>query len=503
MAYIKVSRSASGAQTVQLATKYHGKTQILKHFGSAHTESELIQLKALANKALHSPEQQVDLFAQRFELKRVRVTGHAPIYFQELIAYYYRLLGFEDLGPILLFDLVLLRLYFPCSKLRSLRLLKTQFGKSYGIDAVYRLLPKLADEQRGSKDRLLKKLYDAQSRYYTSQLTVILYDVTTLYFEAARDEDEYKLPGYSKDGKNKDPQILVGLLANTEGFPMGYETFPGNTFEGQTLLVALQSWQKQFTTSKLRVVADAGMLSKLNTALLNKHDFDFIVGARLKSVPANLTKQLIAIKKEDMAIETLVHDGNRLIVQYSAKRAKKDLHTLDKAVVKAQAIVDGKQSLKRRSKFLVIDEPSKTAKSLNQAAIDQDKALAGLKGYITNLTTNEASDEEVIAQYRELWHIEQSFRMSKHDLRARPIFHYKEDSIKAHLQIVIMALAIARLLEKDSGQSLQKTVEQLTQALSYELFDTETNEKLIQHPEIEKLDIPTELASLLRQALTH
>ena len=144
----------------------------------------------------------------------------------------------------MLFDLVLIRIYQPCSKLRSLRILELQFGRTYGIDAAYRVLRTLAADPSGScpddketrptaKDRLLQKLHVAHTEHYESALQVVLYDVTTLYFESARDSDEYKVPGYSKDGKHTDPQILVGLLTNTDGFPLGYETFTGNTFGGR------------------------------------------------------------------------------------------------------------------------------------------------------------------------------------------------------------------------------------------------------------------------------
>ena len=500
MPYVKVSTSKSGAWTVQLATKNYGKSVILRHVGSAHTPAELKRLKALAKQELEHPALgQTDLFTTHLDLDRVRVVSHKPDYLERVIAHYYNLLGFSELGPNLLFDLVLMRIYQPCSKLRSLRLLETQFGRSYGKDQAYRLLDKLAEDEHASKTRLEHILYAAHAEHYNTPLTVVLYDVTTLYFESARDGDEYKLPGYSKDGKHKDPQILVGLLTNLSGFPLGYETFGGNTFEGGTLLVALQNWQVQFSSSKLRVIADAGMLSKLNVDKLTAAGFDFIVGARLKSVPASLTKKLLKLKKEDKLTHELKHNGRRLIIQFSAKRAKKDLNTIDKAIQRAQAIIDGKQSLKRRSKFVAATVVSKRAKeqtlSLNQAAIDQDKALAGLKGYITNLTDVPA--EEVISQYQELIHVEQSFRMSKHDLRARPIFHHKEDSIKAHLLIVVMALAIGRLLEKDSGQSIQKTIDQLGNALSYTIEDTSTGATRLQHPRFEELNLPATLASLL------
>jgi transposase len=502
MPYVKVSTSASGAWTVQLATKDHGKSVILRHIGSAHTAAELKHLNAVARQELERPALgQTDLFTTHLDLDRVRVISHKPDYFERVIAHYYRLLGFSDLGPALLFDLVLMRIYQPCSKLRSLRILEMHFGRSYGKDQAYRLLGKLAEDKHKSKTSLEQKLHVAHHQHYGTPLTVVLYDVTTLYFESAKDGDEYKLPGYSKDGKHKDPQILVGLLTNIAGFPLGYETFAGNTFEGGTLLIALQSWQSQFSSSKLRVIADAGMLSKLNVEKLTTAGFDFIVGARLKSIPANLTKKLVELKRDDDRIHELQHGGHRLVVSYSATRAKKDLHTIDKALKKAQAIVDGKQSLLRRSKFVASskvtgkDKKTGTTLSLNQAAIDQDKALAGLKGYITNLT--EVAAEEIISQYKELIHVEQSFRMSKHDLRARPIFHHNEDSIKAHLLIVVMALAIGRVIEKDSGQSIQKTVEQLGNALSYTLEDTATGATRIQPPRFEELDLPENLASLL------
>jgi len=499
MPYVKVSTSKSGAWTVQLATKNYGKSVILRHIGSAHNPTELKRLKNIARQELERPALgQTDLFTTHLDLDRVRVTSHKPEYLERIITHYYKLLGFDELGPVLLFDLVLMRIYQPCSKLRSLRLLETQFGRSYSFQSAYRLMDTLAKDEHRSKTQLEKKLYTAHKEHYNTPLTVVLYDVTTLYFESARDGDKYKLPGYSKDGKHKDPQILVGLLTNISGFPLGYETFAGNTFEGGTLLIALQNWQNQFNSSKLRVIADAGMLSKINVEKLSSAGFDFIVGARLKSVPASLTKKLLKLEQEDGITHELQHSGHRLIVHYSTKRAKKDLNTIEKAVNKAEAIITGKQSLKRRSKFIAITVTSKDKDqtlSLNQAAIDQDKALAGFKGYITNLS--DAPAEEIISQYKELIHVEQSFRMSKHDLRARPVFHHKEDSIKAHLLIVVMALAIGRLVEKEANQSIQKTVEQLGNALSYTLEDTVTGATRLQHPRFEELNLPEALSFIL------
>lgn len=501
MPYVKLSQTTSGATAVQIATKHYGKTVILKHFGSAHTKQELIELKSLAQAWLR-PAGQMNLLTQPIDRQRFRTTSHQPYCFEQLVKAYYDKLSFNDLGSKLLFELVMMRLYEPCSKLRSIRLLADRFGRpAYAEETAYRLVKKLGAEGKGqnsAKTALLTKLRIAHERYYGSALAVLLYDVTTLYFESARGSDEYKVPGYSKDGKHKDPQILVGLLTNLQGFPLGYESFPGKTFEGHTLLTALNNWRRQFKSAKLRIVADAGMLSRLNCDNLVKAGYDFIVGARLHSLGDDLTGQLKAMVKRNGKIQEFTYGKWRLIVQYKTNRAKKDLHTIDKAIKKAQAIVDGKQTIKRRSKFVVIDEPSKTAKSLDEAAIAESKALVGLKGYITNLGPEKVKAEGLIAQYHELWHVERSFRMSKSDLKARPIFHHLEENIKGHLYIVVMALAIAKLLEKDSGVSVQKIVDQLANVLSYQQQDAETNETWWQHPELDKLNLPAHLLEILK-----
>lgn len=494
MPYVKISTSKSGARTVQVATKQHGHTKILKHLGSAHDAAELTRLTTLARSIIHRPSNQTDLFTSSIPSSRVRVIGHRPAVFERLVFHIYATLGFDELGSDLLRDLVLTRLWQPGSKLQSLRILTTQFGRSYRKDQAYRLLARLGKAPAATavatsltearpatpKEQLLQQLHAAHTAHFGGDLSVVLYDVTTLAFETAREGDEYKVPGYSKDGKHQDPQILVGLLTNLQGFPLGYETFAGNTFEGHTLLTALADWQRQFPTTKLRVIADAGMLSQVNVTNLVEHGFDFIVGARLKSLSGQLTSQLVSLAKVDGATTTFSTGGHRLIVQYRDQRAKKDNHTIDRAVTKAEAIIAGTQSLQRRTKFVLSTEPATKTKQLDQAAVDQDRALAGLKGYLTNLA--DVPTATIIAQYNELWHVERSFRMSKHDLRARPVFHYKQDHIRAHLLIVVMALAVAKLLEQTTGQTVRTTVEQLGQALSYTLEDTVTGETWTQHP---------------------
>ena len=482
MTYIKVSKTKSGATSVQLAKQVFGRTIILKHFGSAHNQQELQELKQQAQDFIISPGQ-LDMFTAPIDHHRIRTISHKPQYFEELIRHYYEnKLKFNKLANSILFDLIMIRIYEPCSKLRSVRLLNERFNREYSVEPVYRLVTSLGGDKTSPKKQLMNLLKQAHDNYYGGIINILLYDVTTLYFESARAGDEYKVPGYSKDGKHKDPQILVGLLTNAEGFPLGYEDFLGNTFEGHTLLSVLNNWKQQFKGSKLRVLADAGMLSKINCEGLNEADYEFIVGARIHSLTSNLTKQVKSITKRDKRTQEYKYAGWRLIVQYSTKRAKKDLYSIKKAITKAQAIVDGKQTLKRRSKFVIMDEPSKTAKSLNQLAIDESRALAGLKGYITNIAEYNETSQAIIAYYHELWHVEKSFRMSKNDLRARPAFHHHTETIKGHLLIVVMALAVSKLIEKEMNQSIKSMVEVLANILSYQQQDQATKQTWWQHP---------------------
>src|SRR3990167_9787239 len=238
MPYVKISTSKSGARTVQVATKQHGRTKILKHIGSAHDVAELTRLKAVAQHLIHHPSNQAYLFPTPIPAPRVRVTGHRPAVFEQIVFHGYATLGFDELGADLLRDLVLARIWQPGSKLQSLRLLAAQFGRGYTKDQVYRLLDRLGATPPASttpthreerpiltpKECLLRQLHTAHVAHFGGDLTVVLYDVTTLAFETARAGDEYKVPGYSKDGKHHDPQILVGLLTNLQGFPLGYET---------------------------------------------------------------------------------------------------------------------------------------------------------------------------------------------------------------------------------------------------------------------------------------
>jgi transposase len=279
---------------------------------------------------------------------------------------------------------------------------------------------------------------------------LVLYDVTTLYFEI-QEGDGYRKPGLSKE-RRLEPQIVIGLLVDRSGFPLGLQSFTGNTAETKTIIPLLKEFQKEHSLKDVTVVADAAMLSQTNLETLIKHGYFFIVGSRLAKIPYDIAQfQKQGSLVDNQIVDTRQKSGYRIIYQYREKRAKLDIKNIEGQVAEAKRMVNGLVPVKR-NRFLTIGSERKR---LNQELIDKAYALAGIKGYVTNL---DFPPEEIISAYRQLFQIEASFRMAKSDLKARPIFHRKRDAIEAHLTIVFTALAVSRQLENLTGLSIKKLV---------------------------------------------
>jgi transposase len=277
----------------------------------------------------------------------------------------------------------------------------------------------------------------------------LLYDVTTLYFEVQQ-EDGYRKPGLSKE-RRLEPQIVIGLLVDQSGFPLGLHSFKGNTAETKTILPVVKAFCTQHSVDKLTVVADAAMLSANNLSSLAKSGYTYIVGSRLRKIPYDIADYQQTQTLNDQQIIVSQYPEYRIIYQYREKRATLDRKNIQKQIDKAQKIVSG-QAAPTKAKFLTLKAKTK---QLNQTLIEKAYALAGIKGYITNLNL---PDQQVINYYHQLFQVEASFRMAKSDLKARPIFHRKQDSIEAHLTIVLAALAIGRQIESLSSVSIKQFV---------------------------------------------
>ena len=443
MAFIRKVKTASGATAVQIAHKKYGRIIRIDHIGSAHTETELQTLLALAKERLLGD--QLSLFTETVLPLKISLKQPVSRLLLQVLTEQYNLLGFDRLKDDIFAYLCLARIVEPTSKLGSLRVLAELGVTGLGKNRLYRCLGRVITGDY--RDTITKQCL---AHAAASGISLILYDVTTLYFEVQK-EDDYRRSGMSKE-RRLEPQIVVGLLVDQSGFPLGLYSFEGDTAETTTILPVIEAFKKQHGLQDITVVADAGMLSNKNLEALTKAGYTYIVGSRLHKIPYDITEyrktqELI----DNQIITTQLQGGQRIIYQYREKRAALDMRNIEKQIIKAEKIISGKTTAKK-AKFLSVKTKERR---LNQALIDKAKALVGIKGYVTNLSI---PDEQVITSYHQLWHVEQSFRMSKSDLKARPIFHHKRDSIEAHLTIVLAALAIGRMIEYRTGISIKRFV---------------------------------------------
>lgn len=448
MAFIRKVKTASGATAVQIAHKRYGRIVGIDHIGSAHTGADLETLLALAKKRLVGGQQY--LFQETISLSPLKINLKQSVsgLLLQVLTGQYNYLGFNRLEDDIFTYLCVARIVEPTSKLDSLRVLTELGVTGLSKNRLYRCLGQVIAKDYRS---LISKLCFAHAS--ARGISLVLYDVTTLYFEVQK-EDEYRKSGMSKE-RRLEPQIIVGLLVDQHGFPLGLHSFGGNTAETTTILPVMEAFKIKHSLTDITVVADAAMLSSKNLEALVNAGYTYIVGSRLHKIPYDIAEYQKTKKLTDkQIITTLLKQGQRIIYQYREKRAALDIRNIEKQITKAEKIISGKAAVKK-AKFVSIKTEEK---KLNQALIDKAKTLAGIKGYVTNLGL---PDEQVIASYHKLWHVEQSFRMSKSDLKARPIFHHKRDSIEAHLTIVLAALAIGQTIEHHTGMSIKRFVKQV------------------------------------------
>ncbi len=405
-------------------------------------------------------------------------------------------------------EIVLARVANPDSKSGSVDMLASKFGVNLNLKSVYRMMDMIDDKQIKKLNRLVltqtKSLLD-------DKIDVIYFDATTLYFESfsedidnPEDKDEaIKKNGYSKDGKFNQPQVVLALLVTKQGLPIGYKAFSGDTFDGHTIIPSLKEIEDEFKVDKIVYVADAGMFNKTNLEEFDKNkNMTYIVGAKIKSMANTVKKEILKTDdfkdiNDDTKVKTFDYQGKKLLISYSKKRARKDKYDREKAIKKLKKRLESSKSVKSQlsnagyKKYLQLEQNDKATKdgkksscdisiTLNEEKILEDAAWDGLKGIVTNNTT--LSNEELIHQYSNLWQVEESFRITKHDLRIRPIYHWKPSRVKAHLAISFMAYALVRHLEyrvrlQYKKLSPQKIRQLLLSIQTSILYDTATDKK--------------------------
>lgn len=500
MAWVRRVRTASGATAVQIAESVGGRRRIVRHIGSARDEAELGLLVAEAQRLLaddaqgefdlgltpvvpravlvSAPAQEL-LPGQRAERRWVRrphvlKTSSGLLY--ETLVQVYSGLGFDIVGDDVFRDLVIARVVEPTSLLDVDRVLGELGRSSASLSTRKRTLRKA--HAGGYRDAIAAACF--AHALTSGDVSLVLYDVTTLYFEAEK-EDALRKVGYSKE-RRVDPQIVVGLLVDRHGFPLEIGCFEGNKAETLTIIPIVKQFQTRHSLTDMVVVADAGMLSSTNLRDLDEAGLRFIVGSRVTKAPKDLEShfrwygnaftdgQIIdTITPRDQRGKTVEvsnpshrsepvwspteHAASwRAVWVYSRKRAVRDGKTLTLQENKARAVVAGEKA-SRTPRFVKSRNGTQT---LDEASLTRARGLVGLKGYVTNIPADLMPASEVIASYHDLWHVEQSFRMSKTDLAARPMFARTHDAIEAHLTIVFAALAISRTVQDRTGLAIRR-----------------------------------------------
>jgi transposase len=387
--------------------------------------------------------------------------------------YFYQQIGFVldkmglDFLPALLRDLVTIRIFEPASKLRSLELINQYFGVHHNRKTYYKIAPKCID----LKEAVEQKVVDFAKTNYAFSYDLLFYDVTTLYFETFQ-EDELRKNGFSKDNKSQQPQILIALMVSKEGFPITFEIFAGNTFEGNTIIPVIKNFIKRNNVKDFTVVADAAMISTENVKQLTQNCINYIVGARLGNIAAKtldiIDKNIIREDGKSIRIKT---DNGYLICSYSSVRYRKDLYEMNKQIEKAKQVIEQPT----KSKKLKFTQSKGEQIILNDDLIEKTKKLLGIKGYYTNLDESTADNETIMKHYHELYRVEQAFRISKSDLQTRPIFHYKEQPIKLHILICFIALVVSKHIELKAEISIKKFIDESKKVVDGEILNKITN----------------------------
>jgi transposase len=483
MLKIREVKTGSGKIAIQVYYLHNRKRVIVKHLGTASTNDELNDLRLQAEQFIGALSNQSSLFPLSNSgaysyLEQYECSGFYYCFFYETIQGLITQLGIGSLTSSLFKDLITVRILEPASKLRSIELIDTYFGIKHRRQNYYKEAPKWAF----LKNLVLEKVNDFAKREYGFDYTLLFYDITTLYFETFNDDDLRKT-GFSKDSKSQQPQILVGLMVSKEGFPIAFDIFPGNTFEGHTILPVVKAFIDKNHVSSFTVVADAAMLSNDNIKELKSHGIHYIVGARLGNLQQAVFDELdTKIKREEGKTIRLHTDKGYLICSFSNARYKKDKYEMEKQLLKAQNIIKS-PSKNTKAKFV---KTHNEKLEINEELLKKTTKLLGLKGYYTDLDEKDLPNNKVIERYHELYKVEQAFRVAKSDLETRPIFHFKDEPIKLHLLICFLALTISKHIEIKTGLSIRRFITEAKKVTDAKMVNKLTHKEVIVKGKITK-----------------
>jgi Transposase DDE domain len=454
--FVRKKPNKNGSISVQIIDKSSGKYVLYRTVGSSKIKQDIDAFFFAGKQEIAELSKQAELpFNQKLENDFVQtflehIDSFSLVGPELLLGKIFDEIGFNKIPDELFRHLVITRLVYPVSKLKTVDYLFKYKGIEMSVYSIYRYLDKLHATQMAD----IKAISLAHTlKIFGGKITVVFYDVTTLYFEAS-DEDDLRKTGFSKDGKHQQPQIVLGLLVSEGGYPLDYDIFEGSQYEGDTMMPIIEHFVEKHKPDELIVVADAGLLSKKNIDALKQKNYQYIIGARIKNESSIVTTQILDLKLSDNeSSEIIKANSDKLIISYKEKRAKKDAHNRKKGFdklenkIKSGKLTKANINNKGYNKYLQLDGEINV--KVDEEKYKDDAKWDGLKGYLTNTTL---SKEIVIQKYGELWAIEKTFRISKSDLKIRPIYHYLKTRIEAHICISFVACKIYKELERQLKQ---------------------------------------------------
>lgn len=438
-----------------IVEKRNGKSHYLKTIGVSSDPVEVDNLYLQGKRWIVEQTSGRDMFLEqiRQEEEKLAVEGllnkieHILINGTQLILNpVYQNIGFDKINDDVLKHLVVSRICQPQSKVATSDYLKSYFDEDVDLNKIYRYLDKLSDTQ---KDKIQEISVNHTRKVLGGSIGVVFYDVTTLYFETDED-DELRKKGWSKDGKHSQPQVVLGLLVSKGGYPLAYSIHEGNKYEGHTMLPIVKDFVSKFDLEDFIVVADSGLMNAENIKELEKNNYKYIIGARIKSENQVVREWILSQDKvEGSFYDYQKTEQQRLILGYTEQRARKDANNREKGIkrlekeYKSGSITKDKINKRGYNKFLKIAD--NISVEIDYTKIAEDAKWDGLKGYVTN---TKLSGSDVYQQYSELWQVERAFRVTKGVLDLRPMFHFTKKRIEAHVCICFVAYKVYKELER-------------------------------------------------------
>lgn len=447
--FIRQKKNSSGKVSVQVIDKTSGKYRVIHTVGCSADSNELSKMITAGKQWIKKKTGTVefDFSDSQAIIQSVldNIESLQRVGYDLLLGKIFDEIGFNKIAEPYFRELVIARIAFPKSKLKTTKFLYRYKQIEWSEDQLYSYLDRLYSKQ---KEIVQQISFEHTLKILGGEISVVFYDVTTLYFEIDQ-EDELRKTGFSKEGKHQNPQVVLGLLVSKMGYPLAYEVFEGNKFEGHTMLPVLDEFKRKYKLDQLIIIADGGLLSNENIVTLQENEYEFIIGARIKNEKEFIRKKILSLNLKNGQSKVIQKDDLRLIITYSEDRAKKDRYNREKGLRKLRKRISSgrltKSSINNRgyNKFLKLHGSIDVV--IDASKIKEDEQWDGLKGYITN---SKLSKEQVLENYQHLWEIERAFRIAKTDLKVRPVYHRLQRRIEAHVCISFVAYKVYKELER-------------------------------------------------------